>query len=182
MALGAVIPIALAADTISITIMEIVDNAIMLLIPGAMDAGLGDIGFWARARRRAADRRRRGVPGEPLADQPRARATRSCTSTTRIEPAGARSSPHTTMTGRGGRQPLTIIASGAPAAIGCAPIESKAATRSPLSLPMAEVPIAMSDANENAPEKNGVTALPVAELRSAAGANAAAPPGRRSCA
>jgi hypothetical protein len=47
MALGAVIPIALASDTISITIMEIVDNAIMLLIPGAMDATLTDIGFWA---------------------------------------------------------------------------------------------------------------------------------------
>jgi Domain of unknown function (DUF4396) len=46
MALAAVIPIALAADTVSITIMEIVDNAIMLLIPGAMDAGVGDIGFW----------------------------------------------------------------------------------------------------------------------------------------
>ena len=47
MALGAVIPIALAADTISITVMEIVDNAILLLIPGAMEASLGDIGFWA---------------------------------------------------------------------------------------------------------------------------------------
>jgi Domain of unknown function (DUF4396) len=47
MALGAVIPIALASDTISIAIMEFVDNAILLLIPGAMDAGLGDIGFWA---------------------------------------------------------------------------------------------------------------------------------------
>jgi hypothetical protein len=47
MALGAVIPIALAADTISIAVMEIVDNAILLLIPGAMDAGLADIGFWA---------------------------------------------------------------------------------------------------------------------------------------
>ena len=46
MALAAVVPVALAADTISITIMEIVDNAIMLLIPGAMDAGVGDIGFW----------------------------------------------------------------------------------------------------------------------------------------
>jgi hypothetical protein len=46
MALGAVVPIALASDTISITIMEIVDNAILLLIPGAMDAGLGDIGFY----------------------------------------------------------------------------------------------------------------------------------------
>ncbi len=43
----AVIPIALASDTISITIMEIVDNAIMLLIPGAMDASLTEIGFWA---------------------------------------------------------------------------------------------------------------------------------------
>jgi hypothetical protein len=47
MALGAVIPIALASDTISIAVMEIVDNAILLLIPGAMEAGLGDIGFWA---------------------------------------------------------------------------------------------------------------------------------------
>jgi Domain of unknown function (DUF4396) len=47
MALSAVIPIALASDTISITIMEIVDNAIMLLIPGAMEATLTDIGFWA---------------------------------------------------------------------------------------------------------------------------------------
>ena len=46
MAIGAVVPIALAADTISITIMEIVDNAIMLLIPGAMDAGLDTIGFY----------------------------------------------------------------------------------------------------------------------------------------
>ena len=47
MALAAVIPIALAADTVSIAVMEFVDNAILLLIPGAMDAGLGDLGFWA---------------------------------------------------------------------------------------------------------------------------------------
>jgi Domain of unknown function (DUF4396) len=47
MAIGAVIPIALASDTLSIAIMEIVDNAIILLIPGVMEAGLGDIGFWA---------------------------------------------------------------------------------------------------------------------------------------
>ena len=46
LALGAAIPVALAADTISITIMEIVDNAIMLLIPGAMEAGLTNILFW----------------------------------------------------------------------------------------------------------------------------------------
>jgi hypothetical protein len=47
MALSAVVPIALASDTISISIMEVVDNAIMLLIPGAMDAGLQDALFWA---------------------------------------------------------------------------------------------------------------------------------------
>jgi hypothetical protein len=39
--------LAIAADTASITVMEIVDNAIMLLIPGAMDAGLGAFLFWA---------------------------------------------------------------------------------------------------------------------------------------
>ena len=42
-----VAPIAFASDTISISIMEVVDNAIMLLIPGAMEASLDDIGFWA---------------------------------------------------------------------------------------------------------------------------------------
>ena len=47
MALSAVVPLALASDTISITIMEIVDNTIMVAIPGAMEAGLTDIGFWA---------------------------------------------------------------------------------------------------------------------------------------
>src|SRR5688500_15279403 len=46
LALNAVVPLALAADTFSITVMEIVDNAIMLLIPGAMEAGLGDFLFW----------------------------------------------------------------------------------------------------------------------------------------
>ena len=39
--------LAFGADTASITVMEIVDNAIMLLIPGAMSAGLGDVTFWA---------------------------------------------------------------------------------------------------------------------------------------
>jgi hypothetical protein len=44
--LAAAIPVALAADTISIAIMEIVDNAIMLVIPGAMEAGLTNVLFW----------------------------------------------------------------------------------------------------------------------------------------
>ena len=46
MALAAVVPVALASDTVSITIMEIVDNAIILIIPGAMDAELDDFLFW----------------------------------------------------------------------------------------------------------------------------------------
>jgi hypothetical protein len=46
LALSTVIPIALASDTLSIATMELVDNAIVLLVPGAMDAGLGDLLFW----------------------------------------------------------------------------------------------------------------------------------------
>jgi hypothetical protein len=40
------VKLALAADTASITVMEIVDNAIMLAIPGAMNAGLDSALFW----------------------------------------------------------------------------------------------------------------------------------------
>jgi hypothetical protein len=47
LSLGAVIPIALSADTVSIAIMEAVDNAFIVAIPGALDAGLGDFLFWA---------------------------------------------------------------------------------------------------------------------------------------
>ena len=46
LALRRVLGLALAADTASITIMEIVDNAIMLIIPGAMEAGLDTPLFW----------------------------------------------------------------------------------------------------------------------------------------
>jgi hypothetical protein len=46
MALGAVIPIAFASDTLSIATMEIVDNLIILAVPGAMDAGLDSLLFW----------------------------------------------------------------------------------------------------------------------------------------
>ena len=42
----AALGLAFAADTASITIMEIVDNTVMLAIPGAMDAGLTDFRFW----------------------------------------------------------------------------------------------------------------------------------------
>src|ERR687895_666837 len=40
------VPLALASDTISIGVMEIVDNAIMLVVPGAMEAGLDNFRFW----------------------------------------------------------------------------------------------------------------------------------------
>ena len=46
LALATVLPLAFAADTISITIMEIVDNFVMLVIPGAMEAGLTSLLFW----------------------------------------------------------------------------------------------------------------------------------------
>jgi hypothetical protein len=46
LAFRAALPLALASDTVSIAIMEIVDNAIMLVIPGAMQAGLKTALFW----------------------------------------------------------------------------------------------------------------------------------------
>jgi hypothetical protein len=46
LALAAVVPIALASDTLSIATMEVVDNVIMVVIPGAIDAGAADLLFW----------------------------------------------------------------------------------------------------------------------------------------
>ena len=46
LALRAALGVALAADTLSITVMEIVDNAVILTVPGAMEAGLTDVLFW----------------------------------------------------------------------------------------------------------------------------------------
>jgi hypothetical protein len=43
---AAIVPIALAADTVSIAIMELIDNLFVLLVPGAMEADLGDLRFW----------------------------------------------------------------------------------------------------------------------------------------
>lgn len=43
---GAALSIVLAADTLSILTMEVVDNAVMAAIPGAMDAGLTNVVFW----------------------------------------------------------------------------------------------------------------------------------------
>jgi hypothetical protein len=46
MPLGEVVPLAFASDTLSIATMEIVDNLIVLAVPGAMDAGLDSLLFW----------------------------------------------------------------------------------------------------------------------------------------
>lgn len=57
---GAAAKVALAADTVSILMMEIVDNAIILAVPGAMAAGLSDALFWgslqSRSQRRSSSR------------------------------------------------------------------------------------------------------------------------------
>jgi hypothetical protein len=46
LALSVVVPIAFASDTLSIAVMELVDNAIVLVVPGAMEAGLDSRLFW----------------------------------------------------------------------------------------------------------------------------------------
>jgi hypothetical protein len=46
LAISVVIPIALASDTFSIAVMELIDNLVVLVIPGALEAGLGTLLFW----------------------------------------------------------------------------------------------------------------------------------------
>ncbi len=46
MTLGAALSVVLAADTLSIIVMEVTDNAVMALLPGAMNAGLTNPMFW----------------------------------------------------------------------------------------------------------------------------------------
>jgi hypothetical protein len=45
--LAAALPLAFASDTLSIAVMEFVDNVILVVIPGAMEAGLDELLFWA---------------------------------------------------------------------------------------------------------------------------------------
>ena len=87
LAFGAVLKLALAADTISILIMEVVDNAIMLAIPGAMDAELGSLLFWGSL---AVALLIAGAFAFPVNRWliARGRGTRSCTRSTRTDAAG----------------------------------------------------------------------------------------------
>jgi hypothetical protein len=71
LAFGVVVSTALAADTVSITIMEAIDNLTVLLIPNAMDAGLTDPPLLRQHRRGLRHRLSRRLPGEPLPDRPR---------------------------------------------------------------------------------------------------------------
>jgi hypothetical protein len=46
LAVGTILTTALAADTVSIAIMEAIDNLVVVLVPGALEAGLSDALFW----------------------------------------------------------------------------------------------------------------------------------------
>ena len=74
--------LAFASDTVSIAIMEIVDNAVVLLIPGAMAAGLGDFLFWGSLALSLVIAGLGCISGGALADRPwprpRGRACLSC--------------------------------------------------------------------------------------------------------
>src|SRR4051812_49264933 len=71
LALGAVIPIALASDTLSIATMEVVDNAIVLAVPGALAAGLGSLLFWGSLAFALVVAGAAGGPVNPLLVAPR---------------------------------------------------------------------------------------------------------------
>jgi hypothetical protein len=43
---GQAVKVALAADTVSIAVMEVIDNTVMVAVPGAMDAGISTALFW----------------------------------------------------------------------------------------------------------------------------------------
>ena len=79
LALSVVVPIALASDTLSIATMEIVDNAVMLAIPGAMHAGLDDVLFWGSLSFALAVAGVVGGAGQPVAARPREGPRRRCT-------------------------------------------------------------------------------------------------------
>ena len=65
------VPIALASDTLSIATMEVVDNPIVVAVPGALDAGLGDLLFWGSLSFALVVAGVVAVPGQPLADRAR---------------------------------------------------------------------------------------------------------------
>ncbi len=71
-----IVATALAADTVSITIMELIDNGTVILIPSALEAGLGGSALLGQHRRRLRRRLSLRLLGQPLPDRPRTRARR----------------------------------------------------------------------------------------------------------
>lgn len=63
--------VALAADTLSIAVMELIDNGVILLWPGAMDSRPLGAAVLDRAGGLARDRLRRDDPGQQVDDRPR---------------------------------------------------------------------------------------------------------------
>jgi hypothetical protein len=80
----------LASDTLSITTMEIVDNAFILIVPGAIDAGLGDALFWWSLGLSLVIAFNAAFPVNRVLIA-RGRGHASCTSTTSPAPPGASS-------------------------------------------------------------------------------------------
>ena len=76
LALAVVVPIALASDTLSIATMEVVDNAIVVAIPGALNAGLDSLLFWGSLSGLALHHRAHRPPGQPGASRARQGARR----------------------------------------------------------------------------------------------------------
>ena len=89
LALSAVVPIALASDTLSIATMEVVDNLIVLLVPARWTPASATCSSGARSAC-ARDRGRMRVPGEPLADRAREGPCRRARDRHSRRPAGAR--------------------------------------------------------------------------------------------
>ena len=76
LALGAALQLALAADTVSILVMEVVDNALILLIPGRHGRRPGQPALLGQPRPGAGRGLRGHGAGQPLADRPRPRSRR----------------------------------------------------------------------------------------------------------
>ena len=74
LALRAALGLAFAADALSITVMEIVDNTIVVLIPGAMNAAITDNAVLGKPGALVGRGRSGGLPSKPMAHPTGARA------------------------------------------------------------------------------------------------------------
>jgi hypothetical protein len=80
-------------DTVSTATMEIIDNAFILIVPGAMVASVADGLFWVEPRTQSRDRVRSNRAGQPLADRTRPRPRRHARTTRPLAPRHGRGLP-----------------------------------------------------------------------------------------